>query len=49
MGRFIRTYKDMLCKRVEADEKKGKQNIQKIDYNLEILLTYNNKNGFVSD
>ena len=40
---FIRTYKDMLFKRVEADEKKGKQNIQWIDYNLEILLTYNNK------
>ena len=41
--RFIRTYKDMLFKRVEADEKKGKENIQWIDYNLEILLTYNNK------
>ena len=41
--RFIRTYKDMLFKRVDADEKKGKQNIQWIDYNLEILLTYNNK------
>ena len=41
--RFIRTYKDMLFKRVEADEKKGKQNLQWIDYNLEILLTYNNK------
>ena len=52
--RFRRTYKDMLFKRVEADmsgaksrdergEKKGKQNIQWIDYNLEILLTYNNK------
>ena len=40
--RFIRTYKDMLFKRVEADEKKGKENIQWIDYNLEIL-TYNNK------
>ena len=25
--RFIRTYKDMLFKRVEADEKKGKENI----------------------
>ena len=34
--RFIRTYKDMLFKRVEADEKIGKQNIQWIDYNLEI-------------
>ena len=41
--RFIRTYKDMLFNRVEADEKKGKQNTQWIDYNLEILLTYNNK------
>ena len=41
--RAIRTYKDMLYKRVEADEKKGKQNIQWIDYNFEILLTYNNK------
>ena len=41
--RFIRTYKDMLFKRVEEDEKKGKQNIQWIDYNLEILLTYKNK------
>ena len=37
--RFIRTYEDMLFKRVEADRKKGKQNIQWIDYNLEILLT----------
>ena len=42
--RFIRTYKDMLFKRVENDENKGKQNIQWIDFNLEILLTYNNKN-----
>ena len=41
--RAIRTYKDMLYKRVEADEKKGKENIQWIDYNLEILLTYNDK------
>ena len=29
--RFIRTYKDMLFERVEADERKGKQNIQWID------------------
>ena len=36
--RAIRTYKDMLYKMVEADE-----NIQWIDYNLEILLTYNDK------
>ena len=41
--RFIKTYKDMLFKRVEADEKRGKQDIQWVDYNLEILLTYNNK------
>ena len=41
--RFIRTYKDMLFKRVEADEKKGKENIQWVDYILEIMLTYNNK------
>ena len=41
--RYIRTYKDMLFKRVEADEKKGKQNIQWVDYNLEIMLTYNDK------
>ena len=41
--RFIRTYKDMLFKRVEADEKKGKQNLQWIDYNVETLLRYNNK------
>ena len=41
--RAIRTYKDMLYKRIEADEKKGKENIQWIDYNLEILLTYNDK------
>ena len=41
--RAIRTYKDMLYKRVEAAEKKGKENIQWIDYNLEILLTYNDK------
>ena len=42
--RFIRTFKDMLFKRVEADEKKGKQNIQWTDYILQILLTYNDKN-----
>ena len=42
--RMIRTFKDMLFKRVEADEKKGKKNIQWVDYILEIMLTYNNKN-----
>ena len=41
--RFIRTFKDKLFKRVEADEKKGKENIQWIDYLTEIMLTYNNK------
>ena len=41
--RAIKTFKDMLYKRVEADEKKGKQNIQWNDYIFEILLTYNNK------
>ena len=42
--RGIRTFKDALYKRVEADEQKGKPNIQWTDYILEILLTYNNKN-----
>ena len=37
--RAIRTFRDMLYKRVEADGKKGKQNIQWPDYILEILLT----------
>ena len=41
--RFIRTFKDKLFKRVEADEKKGKENIQWTDYIFEIMLTYNNK------
>ena len=41
--RAIRTIKDALYKRVEADEKKGKTNIQWTDYIFEILLTYNNK------
>ena len=41
--RFIRTFKDMLFKRVEAGEKKGKENIQWIDYIFEIMLTYNDK------
>ena len=40
--RFIRTFKDMLYKRIEADEKKGKENIEWIDYIFQILLTYNN-------
>ena len=41
--RAMGTFKDMLYRRVEADEKKGKQNIQWPDYILEILLTYNNQ------
>ena len=41
--RFIRTFKDKLFKRVENDEKKGKENIQWTDYIFEIMLTYNNK------
>ena len=41
--RFIRTFKDKLFKRVETDEKKGKENIDWRDYILEIMLTYNNK------
>ena len=45
--RFIRSFKDMLFKRVEADEKKGKANIQWTDYIFEILLTYNNKIFFL--
>ena len=42
--RAIRTFKDMLYKRIEADEKKAKQSIQWVDYIFQILLTYNNKN-----
>ena len=41
--RFVRTYKDMLYKRVEKHEKEGKGNIQWIDYNFEILITYKDK------
>ena len=41
--RAIRTFKDLLYRRVEADEKKGKDKIQWTDYIFEILLTYNNK------
>lgn len=40
--RYIKTFKDMLFKRVENDEKKGK-NVQWTDYIFEMLLTYNNK------
>ena len=41
--RLIRTFKDKLFKRIEADEKKEKQNIRWTDYIFEIMLTYNNK------
>ena len=41
--RAIRTFKDLLYRRVEADQKKGKSNIQWTDYIVEVLLTYNNK------
>ena len=33
----------MLFKRVEADEKKGKRNLQWTDYIFQIMVTYNNK------
>ena len=39
----IKTFKRMLYNRVDADEKKDKNNIQWTDYIMEILLTYNNK------
>ena len=39
----IKTFKRMLYNRVEADEKKDKQDIDWRDYIVEILLTYNNK------
>ena len=46
--RFIRTFKDKLFKRVENDEKKGKENIQWTDYIFEILLTYNKTKMFIA-
>lgn len=39
----IRTFKEMLFKRIGADEKKGKENIQRTDYVFQIALTYNSK------
>ena len=39
--KIFRILKDKPFKRVENDEKKGKQNIQWTDYILEIILTYN--------
>ena len=41
--RGIKSFKDQLYKRVEADEKKGKQTIDWRDYIFEIVFTYNNK------
>ena len=41
--RAIRTFKDLLYRRVEADEKKGKNQNQWTDYIFEILLTENDK------
>ena len=41
--RWNRTLKDMLFRRIEADEKKGKQNIDWSDYLPAVILTYNNK------
>ena len=40
--RAIRTFKHLLYRRVEADQKKDKNNIQWPDYIFEVLLTYNN-------
>ena len=34
----------MLFQRTEHDQKKGKENLQWIDYNFEILLAYNTRN-----
>ena len=41
--RWNRSLKDRIFKRVEADEKKNKKNIQWVDYLPEVLLIYNNK------
>ena len=37
--RFVRIFKDMLFKRIENEEKKGKEHIQCVDYIFEITLT----------
>ena len=44
--RFIRTFKDMLLKRVENDEKNDKNNIQWTDYVFQIMIgaTSSNRN-----
>ena len=41
--RWKRSLKDKLFKRIENDEKKGKENIDWSDYLPEVILTYNNK------
>ena len=41
--RAIRTFKDQLDRRVEADQKNGKEGIQWTDYIFEMLITYNNQ------
>ena len=41
--KFNRTLKDMIFKRLEADDKRGKENLQWVDYLPGVLLTYNNK------
>ena len=43
LERWNRTLKDMLFKRIEADEKKGKQNIDWSDNLPAVLVTYNYK------
>ena len=37
-------FKKICCSKGQSDQKKGKENIQWIDYNVEILLAYNTKN-----
>ena len=41
--RAMRTFKDLLYRHVEADQKEGKGNVQWTEYIFEILLTYDNK------
>ena len=41
--RAIRTFKDMLYKRIEHDEEQGKDNIQWNDYIFEITFIFNNR------
>jgi hypothetical protein len=42
--RAIRTFKDMMYKRIDNDLKNGKKGIQWTEYVYPVLLTYNNKN-----